>query len=65
MQIHRKVNKMKIGLSIKNKASFQQRSNLVVFIGENQRNIEKLVSENIQQYCGFNLLNEHFETKPP
>ena len=56
---------MKIGLLIKNKASFQQRSNLVVFIGENQRNIEKLVSENIQQYCGFNLLNEHFETKPP
>jgi hypothetical protein len=56
---------MKIGLSIKNKASFQQRSNLVVFIGENQRNIEKLASENIQQYCGFNLLNEHFEIKPP
>lgn len=42
---------MKTGLSIKNK--------------ENKRNIEKLASEDIQQYCGFNLLNEHFETKPP
>ena len=56
---------MKIGLLIKNKASFQQRSNLVVFIGENQRKNEKIVSENIQQYGGFNSLNEHYETKPP
>jgi len=56
---------MKMGLSIKNKASFQQRSNVAVFIGENQRNKEKIASENIKQYCGFYFFNEHFMTKPP